>query len=101
MLMGKVSVISLPVRSCSFEDNSFTLILELKSILDHPRYCPASICANSREKSFEGREDSFFSVTHFPSFWHRRCWLVRSLKLLGTRGISVRAERVISENLTL
>ena len=60
MLVGKVSVISLPVRSCSFEDISFTLILELKSILDHPRYCPALICANSREKSFEGREDSFF-----------------------------------------
>lgn len=56
MLVGKVSVISLPVRSCSFEHISLTLILELKSILDHPRYCPALICANSREKSFEGRE---------------------------------------------
>ena len=43
MLVGKVSVITLPVRSRSFEDISFTLILELKSILDHPRYCPALI----------------------------------------------------------
>ena len=101
MLVGKVSVISLPVRSCSFEDISITLILELKSILDHPRYCPALICANRSRKKVRRTRRQFFSVTHFPSFWHRRCWLVRSLKLLGTRGISIRAERVISENLTL
>lgn len=67
--MGKVSVITLPIRSHSLEDISFIMILELESILDHPHYWPALICTNAEKKlRTEGHQVSFFHWK-FPGHW--------------------------------